>query len=300
MSTTKRKNLTIVLSLVLVAAIAIGGTLAYLFTKTDPVNNVFTFAENIKGELSEPSWIPEDALNLTPGKEIPKDPQIKNTSENGVVEYGAIKLTFLDGSGNEVSAADMITLLNLIGIDWSNSWTLKNGTLTKDGTGKVTAASAQQIYVFDNTIPQGVTTDPIFYSVDIPANITPDQLKWLLGDYGHDENACYEAGTHNGDVCTITYRHHEKCALFDGVNTTAAISGVKKGGALGGKTCDCNAVDVHDALCPLLIKTLKGDCAHTTVVSGLGNFTIKVEGAVVQADAFDTFNDAVTALISLF
>ena len=299
MNTTKRRNLTIVLSVVLVAAIAVGGTLAYLFTKTDPVNNVFTFAENIKGELDEPSWVPEDALNLTPGKEIAKDPQITNTSENGVVEYGAIKLTFLDGAGNEISAANMVTLLNLVGIDWSSSWALKDGTLTKDGSGTVTAASAQQIYVFNDTIPQGVTTSPIFYSVTIPADITPDELKWLLGDYGH-EDACYEAGAHDGDVCTVTYRHHEKCALFDGVNTAATIAGTKKGETLGAKTCDCNAVDVHDSKCPILIKTLKGDCTHTTVESGLGNFTIKVEGAVVQADAFDSFNDAVTALISLF
>ena len=90
------------------AAIAIGATLAYLFSKTEVVNNVFTFVDNIKGELTEPNWKPDDAKNLTPDKEIAKDPQITNTSENGVVEYVAIKLTFLDGAGNEISNDNLV------------------------------------------------------------------------------------------------------------------------------------------------------------------------------------------------
>ena len=301
MTMTKKKNLTIILLVALVVTIAVGATFAYLYSFTDAKENVFTFAENIKGNLSEPSWDPDDALNLTPGKEIAKDPQIKNISENGVVEYAAIKLTFLDGAGNEISAANMVTLLNLVEIDWSNNWTLKDGTLTTSA-GTVTAASAEQIWVFNNTLPQGVTTDPIFYSITIPESITPDNLKWLAGDYGHNEtDGCYVAGAHDTALCTISYRHHEKCALFGGTATAAQIEGTVGGGTIGGKTCDCTAVTIHNSKCPSLIKTLKDDCTlHTSVVSGLGNFTIKVEGAVVQADVFDDVNEAATALISLF
>ena len=287
MNTARKKHLTIILAIVLVATVAIGGTLAYLFTTTDTKTNVFTFADNIKAYLDEPSWVPEDALNLVPGKEIAKDPQIKNTSENGVVEYAAIRLTFLDGAGNEIQADDMVELLNLIDIDWSNNWTLKQGTLTADMTGTVTAATAKQIYIFNDTLPQGVTSDPVFYSVTIPSDITSAQLAWLVGDYGHVE-ACYEAGAHDSMTCTITYRHHEKCALNDGINSAAEIAGTQKGNVLGAETCDCNTVEIHNSECPLLIKSLSGDCTdHDEVIAGLGNFTIKVEGAVVQADVFD-------------
>jgi len=291
----KKKRRTIALSLLLVAALAVGITLAYLFSKTDPKENVFTFAENIKGVLDEPNWNPDEATELVPGKTIEKDPQITNTSNNAVTEYAAIKLTFQKGNGDTLTDAEMLTLMQYIDIEWSSNWTLKDGTMTTSGS-TVTAATPELIYVFNDTLPQGVTSDPIFYSVTIKDSVTPAQLLWLAGDYGH-EDSCYTFGTHDPSVCTVTYRHHEKCAIYGltGAEDTA------KGGTIGAKTCDCSATEIHESTCPTLIGTLKADCGHTTLVSGIGNFTIKVEGAVVQADSFDTlFNDASDALIDLF
>jgi len=143
--------------------------------------------------------------------------------------------------------------------------------------------------------------------VTIPHDITPDQLKWLAGDYGHDDT-CYTAGAHDpAGTCVITYRHHERCAINDGINSAADVSATVGGGTCGAETCDCTAVAIHAQLCPVLIKTFAGTCAHTTIISGLGNFTIKVEGAVVQADSFDGIfgsnpseSYASDALITLF
>ena len=301
MTNKKKKRLTIILSLVLVAVIVIGATLAWLFSSTDSKENVFTFADNIKGYLDEPSWDPDEALQLVPGKKIDKDPQITNNSTNAVTEYAAIRLTFQDGAGNTLSDADTLKLLNLIDIEWSNNWTLYNGTLTT-ASGVVTAATAEQIYVFNDTLPQNVTSDPVFYSVTIKDSVTPDQLKWLAGNYGHTSD-CYEYGIHDNGLCTITYRHHEKCAIFG----EAGKKNVAKGGTVNGKTCDCNATAVHESTCPSLIGTLKTGCGHTTLISGIGNFIIKVEGAVVQADSFDglfgtdtTKSYASDALVTLF
>lgn len=271
MESTKKKRLSSVLAVVLVLTLVIGTTLAYLFGKTDAKENCFTFADNIKGVLTEPSWNPEDAVNLVPGKEIPKDPQVKNTSENSVEEYAAIKLTFVDGAGNELKADDMTKLMSLIEIQWSKNWTIKSGTAT----------SSQQIYVYDKKIPQNITSDPVFYSVNIPSNITPENLSWLAGDYGH-EDTCYTEGVHDEDLCEMTLWHHEMCKT----NT--------------GGECSCTASEVHEPACSSLIKNLNGTCEHKTIVGGLGNFTIKVEGAVVQADAFKTIDEAGAALISLF
>lgn len=304
MTNKKKKRLTVTLSLVLVAIIAIGATLAWLFSQTEIKENVFTFADNISGKLDEPSWVPDDALELVPGKKIEKDPQITNISTNAVTEYAAIRLTFQDGAGNTLSASDTQTLLNLIDIDWSSNWTLYNGTLTT-ASGVVTAATAEQIYVFNDTLPQNVTSDPVFYSVTIKGSVTPDQLKWLAGDYGHISD-CYEYGAHDGDLCTVTYRHHEKCAIFG----EAGKANIAQDGTINGKTCDCTATAVHEAACPTLIGTLKTDCGHTTLVGGIGNFIIKVEGAVVQADSFDALfapspsvpgeSYAADALVTLF
>jgi len=300
----RKKILTIVLSLTLVAALAVGGTLAYLFSQTETKENVFTFADNIKGKLDEPKWNPKDAEQLVPGKKIDKDPQLTNNSTNAVTEYGAIRLTFQDGKGVDLSAADTATLLSLITIDWSSKWTLIDGTAT----------STKQIYEFNNTIPQNVTTDPVFYSVTIKDTVTPAQLKWLAGDYGHTD-ACYVFGTHDPAVCTITYRHYEKCALEQavaaGVLTEAQVSAAKQGDTLVGTdgknyTCDCTPAEVHSPNCPSLIGTIPTNpdgtfvCGHNTLLSGIGNFTIKVEGAVVQADAFTSASDAAADLITLF
>jgi len=281
MTNKKKKRMTIVLSLGLVAVIIIGGTLAWLFSQTGSKENVFTFAENISGQLDEPNWDPDEALQLVPGKKIEKDPQITNSSTNAVTEYAAIRLTFQNGAGETLSDADTLTLLNLIDIEWSNNWTLHNGTLNTS-PGAVTAASAEQIYVFNDTLPQNVTSDPVFYSVTIKDSVTPEQLKWLAGDYGHTSD-CYEYGIHDDSLCNDTYRHHEKCAIFG----EAGKAGIAQGGTINGKTCDCTAVEVHESTCPTLIGTLKTDCGHTVLISGIGNFIIKVDGAVVQADSFD-------------
>lgn len=291
----KKKRMTMVLMLVLVAVIAIGITLAWLFSKTEAKENVFTFADNVSGQLDEPSWDPDDALQLVPGKTIDKDPQITNTSTNAVTEYAAIRLTFQDGEGTILSDADTATLLSLIEIDWSSNWTRYAGTAT----------SAQQIYVFNDTLPQNVTSDPVFYSVTIKDSVTTEQLKWLAGDYGH-ESTCYEYGAHDGTLCTITYRHHEKCAIFG----ESGKEQVASGGQLGLKTCDCTAAAVHESACPTLIGTLKTGCGHTTLTSGIGNFIIMVEGAVVQEDTFDVLfpsipsvsgeSNAADALVTLF
>lgn len=337
-TTTNKKRSTAVLSIILVAVIILGATLAYLFSKTDPVENVFTFADNIKAELDEPNWDPDEALNLTPDKTLLKDPQITNTSENGIVEYAAIKLTWLDGAGNLIDdeelrdldgnedtangMKDMDRLLSLIDIEWSSNWSIKDGT----------AKSNEQVHVYNKELPQGVTSDPIFYSITIKRDITPEQLEWLAGKYGH-EDSCYQSGAHadymhditcpvRGDdeeadtakggtttdgntcdcepaACTPYYWHHEKCKIAG----ESDAEDVAKGGLAGnGERCDCEAVYVHTAGCLSTIKTLPSPltCGHTTIQSGLGNFTIKVEGAVVQADAFADLDAAVADLISLF
>ena len=281
MTRKKKRILTAVMAALLVACVAAGGTLAWLWAATETAENVFTFAKNITGELDEPLWEPPNGQNLTPGSEIDKDPQITNTSKNAVTEYAAIRLTWLDGAGSQLSAADMAKLMTVIGIDWSANWYQKAGT----------ADSPQQIWVYGKTLPQGVTSDPIFYKVIIPGDTTNDEFEWLTGDYGHDDS-CYAFGAHDAALCTVAYRHHERCALYNGTNTEAQISAVGTGGTVGGATCDCTAVAVHGSACPSLMAGLTGACGHTAILSGLGGFAIKVEGAVVQADTFDGLTGA--------
>ena len=129
----RTKATKVVLSLCLVAVLAIGGTWAYLSSITDKVTNVFTFQSNISAELDEPTWDEENAKNLTPGAEVPKDPQITNTSD--IEEYVAIKLTFQKGNGTTMSEEEMTRFLSLVTIKHGpDADSLEDGINTTDWT----------------------------------------------------------------------------------------------------------------------------------------------------------------------
>lgn len=72
---------------VLVSALTLGGTLAYLTAKTPTKNNVFTIGGFDMSEpnpdilLEEPNWKPENGQNAEPDKDIKKDPVVTNNSK---------------------------------------------------------------------------------------------------------------------------------------------------------------------------------------------------------------------------
>lgn len=273
----KKKKITAVLSIVLVAVIAIGATLAYLATKTDEESNVFTFAENIKAGLDEPNWDPDDAGNLIPGYEVRKDPMITNLSDNGVDEYVALKITFTRGDGTTLSDAETARLLSCLTVTWNSSWSLKSGTAT----------SAVQVYVYQNALSTGEVTDPVFSSVTINSDISDADYAWLAGIVTNHTDDCYEYTTaHDPAQCTITYKHHANCA------------------SLTGGTCDCTPAQQHESDCPALTGTLKASCSHTVPGNAISGFQIKVQGAAVQAgvEGMTAWNaaDTITNLKALF
>lgn len=68
----KKKSFIMALALVLVFAVAVGGVVAWLTDKTDPVVNTFTVGDiNIKLEESK-----DLNLKMVPGNDIKKDPKV--------------------------------------------------------------------------------------------------------------------------------------------------------------------------------------------------------------------------------
>ena len=51
-----KKRTKLGVSLALVGILAVGGTYAYLQFQTGPVENTFTFGDNVNGEIKEPHW----------------------------------------------------------------------------------------------------------------------------------------------------------------------------------------------------------------------------------------------------
>jgi hypothetical protein len=191
---TKRgKGRIAVLALLLALVVAAGLTAAYLFSKTDPVTNEFTFAENIEADLTEPKWDEGDpndpdgdtrpgrdrARDLVPGARVPKDPQVTNTSANRVSEWVAIGLRFTDGAGRALTDAEAARLLGLISIDWNTAdWQLADSSATG------AADSAAQAWAYRHEVAPGAATVPLFTQVVVNPTVTPADMDWLRDELG--------------------------------------------------------------------------------------------------------------------
>lgn len=183
-----KKILLSLASLVVVAGIAVGGTLAFMTNKTQVMTNSFKAAPGLTGELREPTW---DGYNFgetnnnsqpdgktakgdstssdlginkakttTPGLDIPKNPTLKNTSS--VPVYMAIRVDYTDKAKFDASA-------KLNGLDTGN-W------VPKDASGNYV------IYVYNTTVAAGTATSPLFTGIHIEETLTTDQLTAFLGN----------------------------------------------------------------------------------------------------------------------
>ena len=100
----------------------IGGISAYL-TDYDKTVNQFTVGK-VDIQLEEPGWKPEEHTKIEPGKDIQKDPQIKNTGVNDAFVYLEVTVPMAD-----VIAADQEgnrleqKVQELFSFSAKNSWT---------------------------------------------------------------------------------------------------------------------------------------------------------------------------------
>jgi len=94
----KRALVLALLSMALVAAVALSGTLAY-FTDRDEAVNTFTMGR-IKIALTEPGWTDGDGLDLLPGSVRDKDPTV--TAVAGA-SYMRIRMEIFDGGGSLIT-----------------------------------------------------------------------------------------------------------------------------------------------------------------------------------------------------
>lgn len=146
----KKRMLLIVLSTVLVAALAVGATLAY-FSDTKTATNTFTVG-NVKISLTEPKWVSSgsvDAPEAYPGEPLAKDPTITNTGANPCVVR--IKITWPTMPAG-VSAIQYRTdyVTDKLGDDWY-----------KDG----------DYYYYMKPLAVGGVTDALFDQVVIPTDL---------------------------------------------------------------------------------------------------------------------------------
>lgn len=164
----------------LAAVVGVGGALAFL-TDWDQVTNQFSVAA-FSVEVQEPKWdalpdensndIPDDAENVTPGREITKDPLVKNDSTVPAylfikvdVPYANVKTYNEEGGVNAAADTELFSFTKS-----SEKW-VALGDLVDDTENDVMS----YWYYYTDVVDPGASTDALFESVTF-ANLIEDQL----------------------------------------------------------------------------------------------------------------------------
>lgn len=168
-----RKGLLAASALVLVAAISVGATLAYLTASSREVTNTFTAGEGINITLTEPYYVAEEYR--TPGSTFTKDPQVNNTSEDSPVYVVASLSYYIDNTEvsyatftNSAAAADVIKYAtiysdtNATAVGFNSAWTqIEDDDVNKDYFVYGTAVNAP------TSVAKNTSTASIFEKVKI-------------------------------------------------------------------------------------------------------------------------------------
>ena len=181
-----KKKLTLVVTcIVLVAAMVIGGTLAY-FTDTKSAENTFTIG-NVMIKLDEAvvtkngdKWTASETERTTvgnaygaayPGAEMPKDPTVHNVGENAA--YIRAKVTMTDAlntlavmfpapaAGTTFNDQYIGYLKQLVGNKFGEGWTC----VDINGSGN----DLEFVFEYAGTLAPEESTTPIFDKIVIPS-----------------------------------------------------------------------------------------------------------------------------------
>ena len=183
-----KKTLTVLLALVLVIAMSVAGTMAYL-TSEDSVTNTFTVGK-VQIKLDEAKANPDGSLvanadrvkansyKLIPGHTYNKDPMVTVLKDS---ESSYIKMTVTFTKAAELDAifspngADMTSIF--VGYDDTN-WIAKD--VTKDA--EKNTRTYEFWYKEAVAAPDAdVALDALFDKIVVPGTITNDQLKTIEG-----------------------------------------------------------------------------------------------------------------------
>jgi len=200
----RRKAFRIVLVVALAAVVSVGATLAFLTATTPTVTNVFSFSSGVGGVIQEPRWddrtydVDDDdwvtptpptaeedlgrdrAVDIVPGRIIPKNPALVNTSDLDI--YGALEIRFVNGNGEPLTNQQLTALMDNIAIDWNGAdWTLMDGARNQ---ARHTVRFNTIIPAFDPVSGNPLTdsrTSAYFTTVTVSSNISTDDLAILQG-----------------------------------------------------------------------------------------------------------------------
>lgn len=167
MKTNKKRNLKKAGFVAGVLCLAsIGGVSAYL-TDFDKADNQFTVGK-VSIDLDEPGFKPEEQTKIEPGKDVKKDPQIKNTGVNDAFVYLEVSIPMAEV---EAASEDGTRLgkreQELFSFQTPTNWTKLRSKKTGD--------NQVYVYAYNEVLKPEQTTNTLFDSVKF-LNIIEGQI----------------------------------------------------------------------------------------------------------------------------
>lgn len=147
-----KRNLMLLVSLVLIFALGVGGTIAWVMDNTQNVKNTFT-----------PSFVPNEVTEQFDGT-AKNDVKIKNTSEN-VTAYirAAVVANWVEVDGNGNPTGNIHSSVPVKGNDYN--WV--------NGSNKWTYCQADGYYYYSGRVAAGNSTDILFTECKLVSGVTP-------------------------------------------------------------------------------------------------------------------------------
>ena len=118
---TMRKAMLMVIASVLVAAVSIGATLAYLTAVTEEKDNIFYASGGIDPKWVEPNFDSEVALVYKPGDDVDKDPIVHNNTDDLGIYVGAKVDFYIAFDGNTYTRVPYELFEEYVTIDWNTT-----------------------------------------------------------------------------------------------------------------------------------------------------------------------------------
>ena len=145
-----KKKIVAMCATIAIAAVAVGGTLAF-FTAEDDATNTFTVG-NVSIDLTEPKWAAsgsQDAPEVYPGEALAKDPTVTNNGANPC--FVRIKVT---GWNCLAPAGDITYRTDYVADKLGDNWVEYNG-----------------YYYYEKVLAAGEATDALFDQIVIPSDL---------------------------------------------------------------------------------------------------------------------------------
>ena len=228
-------NKTIFTAILIGAALGISaGALSAYMTSSETATNTFTAGE-VKIDLQEPAWKPEDGKHLVAKQTVLKDPKIKNTGKNPAYVFMTVQvpvrtLTLYNDAGRKEEYSETTELFNLKknvnGIYETLSDTNSgNWVLLKDRSTYGTKDESFTTYVYAYSVPvdPNATSEALFDAVQLKNVIegysemskisTKDEYPITINGYAIQ--ATDVIGTDGSDVTDGTVTTDDLLRMYD-------------------------------------------------------------------------------------